>query len=271
MRDLVAENDGEAVRVLRHGKDACVDGDLPTRETEGVHLLRVIDHDEPPLVVGPLGDVGDPHARRLDGLRHGRIRVDAALADDLPEGLRPELVLLLGGDEHQLGAVRVGRGRARRREDEERGELPGHEGRLPGAAPARQLPDPVPGRQPFFSPGSLREASIMSLKPSTERFITRFPFTKKVGVPLTSAARPSAISFWTCCSIVGELKSFSQRATSRPILPAYSFSLSAPSSRAFWNMTSCISQNLPCLPAATAAFAAFMAFGCMVGGRGKFL
>jgi hypothetical protein len=36
-------------------------------------------------------------------------------------------------------------------------------------------------------------------------------------------------------------------------------------------MMSCISQNLPCLPAATAAFAAFMAFGCIVAGSGKFL
>src|SRR5262245_28319345 len=69
----------------------------------------------------------------------------------------------------------------------------------------------------------------------------------------------------------GELMSFSQRGTSRPICLAHSLYLSALSCEEFWKIRSCISQNLPCLPAATAAFAAGMALGCMVAGRGKFL
>src|SRR5437870_11936148 len=82
---------------------------------------------------------------------------------------------------------------------------------------------------------------------------------------------PVPMSFSICCWTSGALKSFSQRATSRPICPAYSFSLSKPISRLFLKTMSCISQNFPCLPAAPTALAAGIALGCMVAGRGNCL
>src|SRR5204862_4152382 len=106
VRDLMGEDDGEPARVLREREETGVDGDLPAREREGVLLLRVIDDDEAPAVIGAVRHAGDALPDLLNRAVDGRRRVDPALSQHLVEGARAELVLLLRGDENQLRAAR---------------------------------------------------------------------------------------------------------------------------------------------------------------------
>ena len=83
---------------------------------------------------------------------------------------------------------------------------------------------------------------------------------KNEGVPCTPKLLPIFMSASTLALVLGSSMAALYLAISRPISAAY-FSRSAADSACWWaNSLSCISQNLPCLPAAMAALAAGIAF-----------
>ncbi len=84
---------------------------------------------------------------------------------------------------------------------------------------------------------------------------------KKVGVPVTFLASPSALSAATSFLIRSLSRSFSNRAISSFSVCAYFSRSSRPSALWFANSRSCISQNFPCSLAAIPACAASCANG----------
>src|SRR5438874_1915670 len=82
-----------------------------------------------------------------------------------------------------------------------------------------------------------------------------------LGGPLTPIVTPLRKSCRTRGSYTPAPSSFRKRATSRPRSPAYSIRYSPSSANCRSNKRSCISQNLPCAPAASAASAACCAWG----------
>src|SRR2546430_9823516 len=83
VRDLVAEDHGQAVGVDGDGKDARVHGHLSARERKGVLLLRIVDDREAPLVARLVRRRGQSSAGGFHGRNDRGARIQPALGEHL--------------------------------------------------------------------------------------------------------------------------------------------------------------------------------------------
>jgi hypothetical protein len=130
--DLMPEDDGQPGGRLGHRQDTGVDRDLAARETEGVLLLGIVDHDEAPLVVGTVGHPGQPLPHLLDRRDHALARVHVALRQHLLVGLGAEFALFFRGHQDELRPVRVGGRHAADQDQHESHRHPLHGIRIAG-------------------------------------------------------------------------------------------------------------------------------------------
>src|SRR6266542_4264476 len=99
-------------KVASDGQDSRVHRNLPAREREGVHRLRIVDDLEFPRQVAATRRRRDPGSDACHQSVLSRIVRDLRLPEDVLVGLRAHLDFLRSGDELELGAARDGDGLA---------------------------------------------------------------------------------------------------------------------------------------------------------------